>query len=249
MYECKRSHEIIVCHKHWSILWLIVQDCSRTIKYQVSQHVPCVSISEQFESIHVTMHPQISILLLWSDGHRYMESILCGVVESSCLPTHNIVPHISWHALPYRRTTKKYEKFPSMVVFQFHPRKFVIQTWLCNCPQYLCFFSHCLWVHSKYTWSRKDATSLLSTFHIGSMFCFFPANLMSSTYTDKNNPFSQCTSKHSQSETFSQPYFNRIFLKLPFPLQSCQGMTVQIPLKRNDRMFHTGPWFRPFVSW
>ena len=43
------------------------------------------------------------------------------------------------------------------------------------------------------------------------MFCFFPANFMSSTYTDKNNPFSRCTKKHSQLETFSQPYFNKIF--------------------------------------
>ena len=40
---------------------------------------------------------------------------------------------------------------------------------------------------------------------------FLPANLMSSTYTDKNNPFSRCTNKHSQLETFSQPCFNRIF--------------------------------------
>ena len=28
-----------------------------------------------------------------------MELILCRVIESSCLPTHNVVPHISWHAL------------------------------------------------------------------------------------------------------------------------------------------------------
>ena len=71
-------------------------------------------------------------------------------------------------------------------------------------------------MHPKYTWSRKDvgspkSTSLCSTFHIGLMFCFFPANLMSSTNTDKNNPFRRCTNKHSQLETFSQPYFNRIF--------------------------------------
>ena len=69
-----------------------------------------------------------------------MELILCRVVESSCLPTHNIVPHISWHDLPYRRTTKKYTDFPSMVVFQLLLRKFWIQTWFCNCPQYLCLF-------------------------------------------------------------------------------------------------------------
>ena len=68
----------------------------------------------------------------------------------------------------------------------------------------------------KYTWSKKDvgshkSTSLLGTFHIGLMFCFFPANLMSSTYTGKNNLFSRCTNKHSQLETFSQPYCKRIF--------------------------------------
>ena len=34
---------------------------------------------------------------------------------------------------------------------------------------------------------------------------------MASTYTDKNNPFSRCKNKHSQLETFSQPYFNKIF--------------------------------------
>ena len=39
----------------------------------------------------------------------------------------------------------------------------------------------------------------------------FPANLMSSTYTDKSNPLSRCTNKHSQLETFSQTCFNRIF--------------------------------------
>ena len=35
---------------------------------------------------------------------------------------------------------------------------------------------------------------------------------MSSTYTNQKNPFSRCMNKHSQLETFSEPYFNRIFL-------------------------------------
>ena len=43
------------------------------------------------------------------------------------------------------------------------------------------------------------------------MFCVFPANLMSSTYTDKNNPFWRCTKRHSQFGTFSHTCFNRIF--------------------------------------
>ena len=34
---------------------------------------------------------------------------------------------------------------------------------------------------------------------------------MSSTYTDKNNPLSRCTKRHSQFGNFSQPCFNRIF--------------------------------------
>ena len=38
-----------------------------------------------------------------------MEWILCRVVESSCLLTHNIAPHISLHDLPYHKTMKKYE--------------------------------------------------------------------------------------------------------------------------------------------
>ena len=103
-----------------------------------------------------------------------------------------------------------------MVVFQLLLRKFWIQTIVLWLSTISLLISHCLWVHAKYTWSKKDvgspkSTSWLSTFHIGSMFCFFPANFLSSTDTDKNNPFSRCTNKHSQLETFSQPYFNRIF--------------------------------------
>ena len=50
---------------------------------------------------------------------------------------------------------------------------------------------------------------VLSTF--GSILCFFPANFMSSTHTDKNNPFSRWTKRHSQFGIFSHPCFNRTF--------------------------------------
>ena len=43
-----------------------------------------LSISEPFENILVTILLQISFLPLQSGGHRCMEWILCGVVESSC---------------------------------------------------------------------------------------------------------------------------------------------------------------------
>ena len=144
--ECKISIDSGVCHKLWSILWWIVQACSLTIEYQVFQFVPSISISEQFGSILVTILQQISILLLWSGGHRCMELILCRVVGSSCLLTHSIVPHISLHDQPCHKTMQKYDGFKGMVFFQFHPLKFAIQTWFCNCRQYLCLLSHCLWV-------------------------------------------------------------------------------------------------------
>ena len=129
-----------------------------------------------------------------------------------CLLTHNNVPRFSWHDLPCRRTTKKYEKSPSMEAFLFPPLKFSIQTRLCNCLQYLCLFHIVFeYVPSFHDVGSPKSTCLLNTFHIGSIFCFFPANLMSSTHTAKNNPFSRCTKKHSQLETFSQPCPNRIF--------------------------------------
>ena len=138
--EYMKSIDSDVCHRPWSILWWIVRAYLLTIEHQVVQFVPSISISELFESILLTILLQISILPLWNDGHHFMVLILCGVVESSCLPTHNIVPHISCHDLPYRRTTKKYEDFLSMVIFQLLLRKFWIQTWFCNCQQYLCLF-------------------------------------------------------------------------------------------------------------
>ena len=50
-----------------------------------------------------------------------MEHILCRAVESSCLLTHNIAPHISLHDLPYHKTMKKYEDFQSMEASLFPP--------------------------------------------------------------------------------------------------------------------------------
>ena len=40
---------------------------------------------------------------------------------------------------------------------------------------------------------------------------------MSSTYTDKNNPFSRGENKHSQLETFSQPVFLKELFQIDFP--------------------------------
>ena len=58
--ECMKSIDSGVCHRPWSMLWLIVQAYLLTIEYHVVQFLPSISILEQFESIHVTILQQIS---------------------------------------------------------------------------------------------------------------------------------------------------------------------------------------------
>ena len=97
-----------------------------------------------------------------------------GVVESSCLSTHNIAPHISSHDLPYHKTMKIYENFQSMVVSQFLQRIFVIQTWFCNCPQFFSYFTLSLNAAPVYVIQERcwfsQINIFVSTFHIGLIF-------------------------------------------------------------------------------
>ena len=71
--ECMISIDSDVCHRLWSIFEMIVKAYLLSLEYQVVQFVPSISISEQFESIHVAILQQISFLLLWSRGHRCKE--------------------------------------------------------------------------------------------------------------------------------------------------------------------------------
>ena len=118
-----------------------------------------------------------------------MEQILYRVVESSCLPTHNIVPYTSLHDHPCHKTMKKYEDFEGMVISLLSPRNFAIQTWFCNCQQYLCL-SHTVveYIHVHMIEERCSffqINSLIGTFHIGSMFCFFAANFILAQTCDR----------------------------------------------------------------
>ena len=61
-----------------------------------------------------------------------------------------------------------------------------------------CWFSHINVLHKK-------------NFQVDSLFFVLPATLLSSTNTEKNDPYSWCTNEHSQLETFSQPCCNGIF--------------------------------------
>ena len=120
------------------------------------------------------------------------------------------------HDLPCHRTAKKYSDFPSMVIFSVAPAEILDSNMvLYFVSKYLCLF-HIVFeyipgIHDQgKNVGSSNSTSLLSTFHIGLIFCSFPANLMSSTYIDLNNPYSRCTNEHSQLETFNQPCFHRI---------------------------------------
>ena len=112
---------------------------------------------------------------------------------------------------------------------------------------------HSLWVHPKCTWSRNDvgsprSTSFMGIFQVGSMFTVLPASLILSTYTDKNSPCARLTNKQSQLKTFSQQCSWRTSSNCVSHKSSARGWPyVQIPFERNDWVFHTGPWFWPFV--
>ena len=71
--EYKKSNEPSVCHKLWTIWWLLAQVCLLTTECLVYQCVPHTGISGQFKSILVTILQQIPIPLLWIDGHQGME--------------------------------------------------------------------------------------------------------------------------------------------------------------------------------
>ena len=117
----------------------------------------------------------------------------CVIALSLCLPIHKIFQHILAHGLPRRRTTRQSlrEVSPTLVVFHLLLQKFVTRTFLSigrQCSRSIHMYVEC-------TWSRNDvgsprSTSFINFFrHEDLMFCFLPAILMSSTYTDKHQVF------------------------------------------------------------
>ena len=137
-----------------------------------------------------------------------------------------------------------------MVISLLFPRKFSIRTWYCNCPQYLGLLRidvECIpSIHDQrkvLVLPNRLLYWVLST--SDQDFASFQP-ILCHPHTHKNNPFSRWTKRHSQFGIFSQPCFNRIFSNCLSHNSPAKRMTVQIPFKRNDWVFHTGPWFRPF---
>ena len=100
----------------------------------------------------------------------------------------------------------------------------------------------------KYTWSRHDvasprSTSFINFFHVGAIFCFVQAIVMSSTCSDKNYPCFRWTNRHVQVGTFSASKSQWNFLErpasgCPYKFRSepqglqCLTMTLAICQKR-----------------
>ena len=111
---------------------------------------------------------------------------------------------------------KKYEDFPSRVIFQFSPLKFVIQTWFCNCQQYLCL-SHIVFecspsIHDQgkmmvlpdqlLYWVLSTTDQCFVSFQ--PILCHPHTQIRIILFHDEQRDIPNL-------ETFSQPCFNRIF--------------------------------------
>ena len=171
----------------------------------------------------------------WSSMHGVDTLESCWVV---LLPTHNIVPHMSLHDQPCHKTMKKYENFKgdSNMVLQLSTKSLLI--------------SHGRWVQPKKTWSRKDvsspeSTSFLSTFHNGSRFCFFPTN----RHTQMRIFFFHDAQRDIPNLESSPSRVSTGFSQFAFPVRVLPKDNFTFFAKGNDWVFHTGPWFWPFVSW
>ena len=84
----------------------------------------------------------------------------------------------------------------------------------------------------------------------GAIFCFFPTIfMMSSTYTDKNDPCIWWTNRHSQFGTFSHPSTNRPPSNRLSHKRPASGCPYRFRSRGTTEIFNGWQWFRPFVSW
>ena len=127
---------------------------------------------------------------------------------------------------------------------------------LCNCPQHLCSFRIVVECIPSVHDHRKMLVLpnqllywVLST--SDQDFVSFQPILCHPHAQIKIIFFTRCANRHSQfGNLLTSQCFSRIFSNyLSHNSPAKESMTVQIPFKRNDWVFHTGPWFGPFVSW
>ena len=171
---------------------------------RTSSNCPFPQEASKWMSLQISFEKNDWILNVWPWFGNVVSWEAYPYIWTLWLWNFELFGNISPFIVGCKRTPRRRHVLLNRVVLLWHPTTLSL------------LISHFLWVQPKYRWSRKDvgspkSTSLLSSFHIGSRFCFFPDNFMSSTYTDKNNPFSGWTKRHSQFGIFSHPCFNRNF--------------------------------------
>ena len=217
MYEIKRAKRLSHAFDHFiSAQANLFTDHKKT---GLHQYEPNIDILEQFVSKQWISLQLIHFLLLQIDDNPCMGSRLWIIhfsvvlfASSQYISTH----FFAWPSISRDHVEMFASCLPEKGSFSFAPAEILDSNIFLKLSTTSLLVSHSRWVQPKSTWSRNDvgspkSTSFVSIFHIGSRFCFFPANYMSSTYTDKNNPFPRWTKRHSQFGIFSQPCFNRIF--------------------------------------
>ena len=150
--------------------------------------------------------------------------ILCRVVESSLFANSQTSFHtflgMTFHIIGPRRNTKILAIWKSFSSSRGNSRFKHGSVIVHNIFAYFTLSlsaSQVYMIKGKMLVLPKQLLYLVLS-HIGLMFCFFPANYMSSTYTDKNNTFSRCTNKHSQLETTCPNRTSIGFSQTAFPI-------------------------------
>ena len=107
--EYMKSIDSGVCHKPWSILLWHVQAHSLTTEHQVVQYIPSISISEQFESILLTIsnrfHFSFFEVVIIDAWRRYFVELLCRLVCQLTVSFHTFLC-MTLHIIRQSRNTK-----------------------------------------------------------------------------------------------------------------------------------------------
>ena len=154
-----------------------------------------------------------SFLTWWSSKQRLETLYNC----STFLNANSQYRSTHFWACPHHRTTRLFvrEVSATPVILMLLQQKYVTQT--CSCTVQWLF--HSAYIHVECTPSTHGQEMMLvrqylhfssiKFFHMGAIFCFFPAILMSSTQTDRNNTCFRWTNIHSQFGISSHPSSNR----------------------------------------
>ena len=258
--DFKESNAPSVCHKLWSIWWLLVQICSQNIECLVRRCVPNTDNFRTFWEHTFDNSPtdpsSSSSLNLWSSMHGVATLKNCFVVLFANSQKN---PRISWHDLPRHKTMKisvRHQVSPWLLFLEFfhspgrnpwfEHTSIIIHNILANLT--FCLSATQINVVKKMMLVLQNQR--LSWKFSKSDWCSVPFQpvLCRPQWQTRIVFVHGLQIRIPRLELFPNRACSNSSLELPFPQRSCQKVTVQISFKRNDWVFHAG-WFCPLVSW